>query len=156
MNAIFCKVDNIRPIQSRAQTVVTIELPIELHVDLTAMLYGKEILITLAPEGLKLPYGLVKGEQEEEPAKPAPDGYGHWYTCLYPGWFQNETVMKAFNVNDKEAAQSVIKGGIYAHFGINSMADLQPERFARLMCDRGLYWTLPSLLRVLKIGGEAA
>lgn len=101
-------------------------------------------------------YGLVKGEQEAEPTKPAPDGYGHWYTCLYPGWFQNETVMKAFNVNDKEAAQSVIKGGIYAHFGINSMADLQPERFARLMCDRGLYWTLPSLLRVLKIGGEAA
>lgn len=97
-------------------------------------------------------------DDDAQPAQPAPQinkagkgPYGHWYSCLYPGWFANENVKDVFGVSERnspEVAVDMIKSDIYDAFNVNSMSEIDPKNFAKFAFDKGLYYTLPTLLRV--------
>lgn len=75
-------------------------------------------------------------------------GYGHWYTPLHPGWFLSDAVMAAFGATDKTTAQADIKAEIYRAFSVSSMSQIPPHEFAKFVSTKGVYWTLPALLRL--------
>jgi hypothetical protein len=61
IRAIFGKVTQVRDYPSQQVTKIVIEIPIEAHVTATQLVHGRDVLLTLAPDGLKRPYGLVLG-----------------------------------------------------------------------------------------------
>lgn len=103
MKAVYGKVFQVKDVPSGGVTRVVIEIPIENHVEATAMLYGQDVLVTLSPQGFGR-YGIVQADDDagaagEEPAAvdaPA-SGKAMWAGELYrAGWFLNPRVLAAF------------------------------------------------------------
>lgn len=98
-------------------------------------------------------------DDEAQPATTAPQiekagkgPYGHWYSCLHYGWFASDLVRKGFaELTGQEMAGvglNAIKKTLYKEFGVDSLSWIKPEEFAAYIDKLGLYWTLPTLLRV--------
>lgn len=100
-------------------------------------------------------------DDDAQPATPAPQiekpgkgPYGHWYSCLYPGWFASEPVRKAFeplivhSPCKRLGYADEVKAVLYEMFDVDSLSWIKPADFAKEMDRMGLYWTLPTLLRV--------
>ena len=63
LKAAYGHVARIVDVPSQGVTRLLVELPIEAHAEATALLYGKRVLVTIAPADMsKVPYGLVGGE----------------------------------------------------------------------------------------------
>lgn len=86
--------------------------------------------------------------EQARQGKPEHQRWGRLYQDLYRlGWFHNPTVAHAFGVSMKDAPSvriDRIKRSIYDEFGVESMADLEPQ-YLVAMCDAlGVRYTLPA------------
>ncbi len=77
--------------------------------------------------------------------------YGTYYTDLYKlGWFNSPQVCKALKVafdQDVNERQRQIKEALYAEFGTDSLATVNPTHFVRTLDGLGLFFTLPAPLK---------
>lgn len=111
--------------------------------------------------GQILAIGVKAIDEADMQDKPAPQieragkgPYGAWYSCLHYGWFASEAVRKAFlplmhmHQDVEQVTQQAIKQKLYEIHGVDSLSWIKPADFAAEMDRMGLYWTLPTLLRV--------
>ena len=68
--AIFAKAVQVRDYPSQGVSRIVLEVPVESHVAITGLLYGKDVLVTLAPPAMKGPYGPRRAPDEDAPAEP--------------------------------------------------------------------------------------
>lgn len=69
--AIFGKVSQVRDYASLGLTRIIIDIPVEFHVNATAMLYGQDVLVTMAPKTMAgSPYGPRRSSGTEDPEPP--------------------------------------------------------------------------------------
>jgi hypothetical protein len=109
--------------------------------------------------GQILAIGVKAIDEADMQDKPAPQieragkgSYGAWYSCLHYGWFASDPVRKGFaELTGQEMVDvglNAIKKTIYKEFGVDSLSWIKPADFAEYIDKMGLYWTLPTLLRV--------
>lgn len=59
-DCIHCEIVNVKPLQVRQVTAITLEIPIE-HFAAAAQWFGKNVLITPAPDTMKdAPFGVLE------------------------------------------------------------------------------------------------
>lgn len=69
--------------------------------------------------------------------------YGKYYEALYKsGWFNSRDVQSKFGPD-----QATIKAALYELFGVTSMREVEPARFAAQMHASGLLHTLPAMFK---------
>lgn len=59
--AVHGRVSGVRALPSRGVSVISVEVPEEAHVEVTQMLYGRDVIVVPVALGATTPYGLVKG-----------------------------------------------------------------------------------------------
>ena len=73
MKAVYGRVAQVRDLPSQQVSRVIVEIPIEAHVPVTTLLYGRDVLVTLAPPAMKgQPYGVKGDDGAPEPTQGPP------------------------------------------------------------------------------------
>lgn len=61
LQAVHGRVSGVRAVPTRGISVISVEVPEEAHVDVTQMLYGRDVIIMPTTLGKTTPYGVVAG-----------------------------------------------------------------------------------------------
>lgn len=72
MKAVFAHVSNIKAFPSQSTARIELEIPIEAYRAVVDQLFGRDVLVTIAPDALNgAPYGVVEPQFEPDTARGA-------------------------------------------------------------------------------------
>jgi hypothetical protein len=135
MKAVFGRVSNIKPFPSTGNTRIEIEVPVEQHVAVTGMLFGQDVLITIAPSGMG-GYGVKDADGHAEAAEEPGEKAGQLaYELTKKGYFRNPHLWDCLE-----------KVGIYTQEQHKAYIEGLP------CCAHGLKYSGPDLLGMACLG----
>lgn len=142
--AVFGKVEQVRDFKGLGVTRITVEIPIEQFVEAAAMLYGKNVLITIAPPSMGGPYGMRRRGDESEPPSTTPaEPKGGALSNLAAVWCKDPVFHKwlrkhfreSWNATRESLPEKIARDVILRTCGINSRKQLDHNEEARKLFD---------------------
>ncbi|MCG8381826.1 MAG: hypothetical protein MJA28_06360 [Gammaproteobacteria bacterium] len=70
MKAVHAQVYDVKKVRTRQVATITLEIPIEAHLDAINLLDEQDVLVTVAPKDIGMPYGVIDGDTAPEQSKP--------------------------------------------------------------------------------------